>query len=104
MLQVVANSALNELTGTVLSQSQATGDANFKLALTLPIEKLDSTKVQGSVAFDDNALQVIPGTPVLTRTRGILQFSEQGFKLDGVHAELLGGACHFGGGLVLCGE
>jgi uncharacterized protein (TIGR02099 family) len=99
VLEVIAKSALNDLTGTVLSKSQATGDANFKLDLTLPIDHLDQAKVQGSVVFADNALQVIPGTPVLNRTRGTLQFSEQGFQLKAVQAQLLGGDAVLEGGL-----
>jgi len=99
VLDMISKSALNDLTGTVLSKSQATGDANFKLALTLPIDHLDKSTVQGSVVFADNALQVIPGTPVLNRTRGTLQFSEQGFQLKGVQAQLLGGDATLDGGL-----
>ena len=99
VLDMIAKSALNELTGNVLGKSQATGDANFKLALTLPIDKLETAKVQGSVAFADNALQIMPGTPVLNRTRGNLQFSEQGFELKAVQAQLLGGDAVLDGGL-----
>jgi uncharacterized protein (TIGR02099 family) len=99
VLNVIAKSALNDLTGSVLSKSEATGDANFKLALTLPIHALTQSKVQGSVVFADNALQVIPGTPVLNHTRGTLQFSEQGFHLNGVQAQLLGGDAVLDGGL-----
>jgi uncharacterized protein (TIGR02099 family) len=99
VLDVIAKSALNELTGTVLSKSQAAGDATYKLALTLPIAQLSKTTVQGSVGFADNALQVIPGTPVLNRARGTLQFSETGFKLKGLQAQLLGGVANLEGGL-----
>ena len=99
VLDLIAKSALNDLTGTVLAKSQATGDANFKLALTLPIDQLNKSKVQGSVTFADNALQIIPGTPVLNRTRGTLQFSEQGFELKAVEAKLLGGDAVLDGGL-----
>lgn len=99
MLNVVAKSALNELTGAVLYKSQGTGNANYKLALTLPIDKPENAKVQGSVTFADNALQVMPGTPVLNRTRGTLQFSEQGFQLKAVQAQLLGGDALLDGGL-----
>ncbi len=99
VLDVIAKSALNELTGTVLSKSQAAGDATYKLALTLPIAQLSKTTVQGSVGFADNALQVIPGTPVLNRARGTLQFSETGFKLKGLQAQLLGGEANLEGGL-----
>ena len=100
LLDLVGKTALNDLTGSVLNKSQAKGDANLKLVLTLPIHQLEASKVQGNVTFVDNALQVIPGTPVLDHTRGTLQFSEQGFKLDGVQAELLGGNATLAGGLL----
>jgi uncharacterized protein (TIGR02099 family) len=99
VLDLIAKSALNDLTGSVLSKSQASGDANYKLALTLPLAQLSQAKVQGDVVFAGNALQVIPGTPVLSRTRGTLQFSESGFKLKGLQAELLGGNASLEGGL-----
>ncbi|WP_353139318.1 YhdP family protein [Limnohabitans sp.] len=99
MLEVIAKSTLNDLTGAVLSKSQATGDANYKLALTLPIDQLTKSKVQGSVVFADNGLQVMPGTPVLNRMRGTLQFSEQGFQLKSLQAQLLGGDAVLEGGL-----
>ena len=99
VLEVIAKSALNDLTGTVLNKSQASGDANFKLALTLPIDKLEATQVQGSVMFADNALQIIPGTPVLNRTKGTLQFSENGFQVKAMQAQLLGGDALLDGGL-----
>ena len=99
VLDTVAKTALNDLTGGVLNKSQGKGDASYKLALTLPMEQLDASKVQGSVHFADNALQVIPGTPVLNHAKGALQFSEQGFKLEGLRAELLGGDATLVGGL-----
>jgi uncharacterized protein (TIGR02099 family) len=98
-LDTVAKTALNDLTGGVLSQGQASGEAAYKLSLTLPIQELDKTQLQGSVNFSDNALQVIPGTPVLNRTRGDLQFSDSGFTLKGVQAQLLGGDATLEGGL-----
>jgi uncharacterized protein (TIGR02099 family) len=99
VLDTVAKTALNDLTGGVLNQSQASGEAAYKLSLTLPLEELDKTQLQGSVSFSDNALQVIPGTPVLNRTRGALQFSDSGFTLKGVQAQLLGGEATLEGGL-----
>ena len=99
VFHMVANSALNDLTGGVLNKSQASGDASYKLSLTLPIDQLEKTQVQGSVTFADNALQIIPGTPVLNRTRGVLSFSEAGFKLKDLQAQLLGGHAVLEGGL-----
>lgn len=99
VLDTVAKTALNDLTGSVLNQSQASGEATYKLSLKLPVQELAKTQVQGSVNFTDNALQVIPGTPVLNRARGALQFSDSGFTLKGVKAQLLGGDATLEGGL-----
>lgn len=99
VLDTVAKTALNDLTGGVLNKSQGKGDATYKLALTLPLQQLQTSKVQGSVSFADNALQVMPGTPVLDRAKGTLQFTEQGFTLDSLRAVLLGGDAKLVGGL-----
>lgn len=104
VLQMVANSGLNDLTGGVLSQSQATGDASYKLVLNLPLEQLQLSKVNGTVAFANNSLQVIPGTPVLQNTRGTLAFSESGIQLKALQAQLLGGDATLDGGLLFTGK
>ena len=104
VLQMVTNSALNDLTGGVLSKSQATGDATYKLALKLPLAQLQSSKVAGTVAFSDNSLQVIPGTPVLQKIRGTLAFSEAGIQLKALQAQLLGGDATLDGGLRFTGN
>jgi uncharacterized protein (TIGR02099 family) len=99
VLNLISRSALNDLTAKVLEKSQATGNADFKLALTLPLNALSKAKVQGSVNFIDNDMQVMPGTPVLKRTRGLLQFTEQGLQLKGMQTRLLGGEAQLDGGL-----
>jgi len=101
VLDVVAHSALNELTAEVLQASQATGLADYKLSMKLPLAALQKSKVQGSVNFLGNELQVMPGTPVLSAVKGQLQFSEQGFKLKDLKARALGGEAQIDGGLAL---
>jgi uncharacterized protein (TIGR02099 family) len=100
MLAMVSQSALNELTGQVLDQSQASGDADYKLNLSLPLDALNKTKVQGSVSFNDNEVQVMPGIPVLSRTRGMLQFTERGLSLKNLRTRALGGDAQIEGGLL----
>jgi len=99
MLAMVSQSALNDLTGQVLGQSQASGDADYKLNLSVPLDALNKTKVQGSVSFNDNELQVMPGIPVLSRTRGMLQFTERGLSLKNLRTRALGGDAQIEGGL-----
>ena len=99
VLAVVQKSALNDLIGKVLDKSQATGDAQYKLALNLPIQALITSQVSGSVKFAENDLQIIPGTPVISKAKGQLQFSEKGFDLTEVRGQLLGGEARLAGGL-----
>ena len=99
VLAMVSQSALNELTDQVLDQSQASGDADYKLSLSVPLDAPNKTKVQGSVTFADNELQVMPGIPVLSRTRGMLQFNERGLSLKNLRTRALGGEAQIDGGL-----
>ncbi len=99
VFDTVSKTALNDLTGGALVDAQAKGDASYKLALTLPIDHLDESKVQGSVILSGNALQVIPGTPVLDRAKGTVKFTEQGFSLETIQADVLGGSAFLSGGL-----
>ncbi|WP_076999865.1 YhdP family protein [Variovorax sp. KK3] len=75
-----------------LARARATGNADYRLRLELPLSAMDKSKVQASIAFADNELQFLPEAPALTQTRGILNLSESGFSLAGVQARALGGA------------
>lgn len=81
-----------------LAQASGTGNAEVKLRLALPLAKIEQSKVQGSVAFSGNELQVATGVPVLSRVRGSVTFSERGFALVGVQARALGGDVRVDGG------
>lgn len=99
VLAVVQKSALNDLTGQVLDKSQGTGEADYKLSLSLPLDDLAASQVKGRVKLAGNDLQIIPGTPVLHKAKGLLEFSEKGFELSDVHGQLLGGEAKLKGGL-----
>jgi len=78
-------------TGQALSRARATGSADYRLHLELPLEALDSAKVQASIALSDNELQFVPEAPSFTQAKGTVSFTETGFSLAGVQARLLGG-------------
>jgi uncharacterized protein (TIGR02099 family) len=78
-------------TGEVLSRARATGTADYRLHLELPLEAMDAAKVQASIALSDNELQLVPEAPSLTHAKGVVGFTETGFSLTGVNARLLGG-------------
>ncbi len=99
MLGFVASSPVSELTGNALDQAQAKGNADLRLQLDLPIDKLEQTKVQGSVALSGNSLRLMPEVPLLSQIRGTVQFSDRGFALPRLQAQALGGPVRFEGGL-----
>ena len=77
--------------GEIMQAARATGSADYKLHLELPLEAMDNARVQASVALADNELQVVPEAPSFTQTKGTVSFTETGFSLAGVQARLLGG-------------
>lgn len=99
LLPLISRSAINGLIDGVLDKAQGNGDADYKLALELPLNQPDQARVKGSVTFNGNDVQVMAGTPVLTRASGQLQFSEQGFDLRSLKGRMLGGDAELQGGL-----
>jgi len=100
MQGVVVRSALNELLDHTLEKSQATGMAELKMQLNVPVRALQKTSVQGSVTLQDNELQIMPGVPVLSKTRGVVQFDTQGLTTKNLKARVFGGDAQIDGNLL----
>ncbi|MEG3061864.1 MAG: YhdP family protein [Comamonas sp.] len=99
MLGFVAGSPVAGFTQQVLDHAQGSGAAQLQLQLDLPIDHLEQSKVQGSVALAGNSLRLMPEVPLLSQIRGNVQFSDTGFSLAGVQAQALGGPLRFEGGM-----
>ncbi len=84
--------------GQAFARTTATGPAELKLKLQLPVAQIDRSRVQGSVVLSNNDLQVAPGVPLLARARGTVSFTDRGFALAGVQARALGGDVRIEGG------
>lgn len=97
-LGFVNTSPLSEMTGKALGKTVASGAADYKIQLTLPLAKLDNTRVQGTVSVPGNDVQFTPDTPQLTRLKGLVSFSESGFAISGGQARMLGGDIRLEGG------
>lgn len=97
-LGFVNTSPLGEMTGKALSKTVASGAADYKIQLTLPLAKLDNTRVQGTVSVPGNDVQFTPDTPQLTRLKGLVSFSETGFAISGGQGRMLGGDIRLEGG------
>ncbi len=98
---LVASSPLDGMLGGALGQARAAGNAEVQLRLDLPLKQLERSSVQGQVKLAGNELQLAPSLPRLTRARGAVHFSEQGFALAAVQARLLGGDVRADGGTIL---
>ncbi len=97
-LLAVNNSPLSEMTQHILAKTTATGNVDLKLRLNLPLGQLAKTTLQGSIALVGSDIQIAPQTPVLARTRGLVNFNEAGFSLNGLQARVLGGDARIDGG------
>jgi uncharacterized protein (TIGR02099 family) len=97
-LAVVQRSPVSALAQDALARATATGTAEVRLKLSLPVAQLDRTRVLGSVALGGNDIQITPDSPALSRARGTVSFSERGFTLANAQARALGGDVRLEGG------
>lgn len=98
-LTVVRGSAVSQITGHVLDDSTGTGQAQLQLGLQVPIEHVEQTTVRGEVTLPGNDVRLMPEVPLLSQSKGRVQFTHQGFTLQGVQAQALGGPVRIEGGM-----
>ncbi len=99
-LGIVNGSPLSAMTSNALARAAASGPADYRLKLNLPIADLDKSRVQGSVVLSGNDIQITPDTPRLTRSRGSVTYSESDFAIVAGQAQMLGGEVRLEGGSV----
>ena len=99
VLGFVRNSPLNAMTGEALTQARIGGPVNVQFLLNLPLHNVDATGVSGTVQLAGNDVQISPGSPLLGRATGTVQFSETGFSVAAAQARLYGGEVRFEGGM-----
>ncbi len=98
-LGLVNRSPLAAMTGHALKQAQVSGSANIRFGLAVPLGQTSKTSVKGHVTLTGNDVQVTPDLPLLSRARGRVEFSEQGFFVPQASARLAGGDLQFSGGM-----
>ena len=98
-LSFINTSPLATKTSNVLAKTVASGPADYSFKLSLPIKSLDKTSVQGSVTLPGNDVQFSPETPLLSRLKGSVNFTENGFSVPSAQARMLGGDVRFEGGM-----
>jgi uncharacterized protein (TIGR02099 family) len=99
LLVLLAGSPVDGMINKVLTKASASGAADYRLKLNLPIANLEKSTVQGSVVLNNNDVQINPETPRMQRARGNVNFSDTGFAIVGGQARALGGDVRIEGGL-----
>lgn len=99
-LGIVNGSPISAMIARALARAVGSASADYKLKLILPITELEKSTVQGSVVLSGNDIQITPDTPMLSRARGIVNFSETGFSISAGQARMLGGELRLEGGSV----
>jgi uncharacterized protein (TIGR02099 family) len=98
MIQMVNTSPLLDFSSKALEQTKINGAADLKLRLTLPIDDINKSRVQGTVTLPGNDLRFSPQSPALAQARGQILFSENGFSLRDASAQAFGGELRLEGG------
>ncbi len=98
MLRIVNASPIGGWIHGALSRAVASGDAELRLGLKVPLRELERTEVTGSVHLPGNDVRVVPDSPLLAGARGRVDFSQQGFAVVGASANAYGGELRFDGG------
>ena len=99
MLAYVNQSPVSDVMGQALAQARFGGQADLALQLALPLNAIATSQVAGTLNLPGNDLLFAPGTPLLARTVGRLQFSEKGFSVPQAVARVYGGELRFDGGM-----
>ncbi|MES2190034.1 MAG: YhdP family protein [Pseudomonadota bacterium] len=98
-LGFVNRSPVAAMTAQVLARAVVSGAADYGVQLNIPLNAVEKTKVQGTVSLPGNDVQFTPASPMLSRLKGVVNFSEAGFNVPGAQARLLGGDVRFEGGM-----
>jgi len=98
MLRYVNGSPAGDRLGGALAQTSASGNADLRLALRLPLSQLDQSTIKGSVQLAGNDVRLRGDVPPLAGTRGRVDFTHKGVQVVGAVARALGGEVAFDGG------
>ena len=98
MVKVVNTTPIGGWISKSLANASATGPAELKLALDIPLAAVSTTTVKGSLALPGNDVRISADTPLLGAAKGRVDFTQKGFAVVGATARLFGGEAGFDGG------
>ncbi len=91
LLRVVRSTPLAEATGHALDASTASGSAELKLGLAVPLNRTADAQLKLALQLPGNDLRIRPDLPLLANSRGRIDISHKGVQFNGLRAQLLGG-------------
>ncbi|MDZ4099543.1 MAG: DUF3971 domain-containing protein, partial [Methylophilaceae bacterium] len=89
-IRFVNNSPVLELTDGFTNDLRTTGNGKLNLALEIPLENVDATKIKGTYQIT-NATMASPSIPDISRINGSLEFTESGMSAKNIAASIYGG-------------
>lgn len=89
-IRFVNNSPVLELTDGFTNDLRTTGNGKLTLALEIPLENVDATKIKGSYQII-NATMAGPSIPDISRINGNLEFTESALSAKNIAASVYGG-------------
>jgi uncharacterized protein (TIGR02099 family) len=99
VLRFVNATPVGSWIGGALAQTTATGSADLKLALAVPLAHSDASTVRGSVTLAGSDLRLHADGPTLAAARGQVDFTQKSFSIAGASGRLLGGDVAIDGGV-----
>ena len=97
-LRYIASSPVRHMTSGLTDGITASGDGRLRLALELPLARLDASRVNGDYAFAANAVRLDARLPPIEGAAGRLSFTEASFAAHDVRGRLFGGPVTISGG------
>lgn len=98
MLHFVTTTPIDGWTGGALREAAASGEGDLTLALELPLHGTGRATASGSLQLAASDVRLRNDLPLLGAVRGRIAFTDQGFTLDALHAQLFGGNVVIDGG------
>ena len=89
-LRYIEGSPVGDRIDHFTEEMKAEGSGELDLKMTLPLRKLDNSRIAGNYRFDGNRLTVDPDLPPLGDVRGTLQFTSDSMEAKGLRGTLLG--------------
>jgi len=98
LLRYLRSTPLADWTGHALDSATATGNAELKLGLNIPLAHTADTVVKATLQLPGNDLRLRPDLPLLAAARGRIEATHKGVQLAGLRTQLAGGEAVIDGG------